>query len=399
MLSEYSPIQKTRMSAILKSILNNKRITRNRLAENLRLSPSSIVKYTKLLMELGLIQETDREISTGGRRSNFIELNPAVGINIAVILDVSQMKGVLVNTIGEVLSEHSVPLFMGIEKEALIYALLQLLDGLVAEASKFEKKIFGIGVGLGGYIDPDLGISHEYLFAKNWYDVPLKELVENKYGIPCFLVNDVNACALGEKYYGRGLGIDHFLCVWLGEGIGMGIIVNGEMYTGNSYYAGEFGHTHAVDNGQLCFCGHTGCLETVSSKQHILSTVREGLQQGVNSEVLKYCDNDFSKLQIEHTVTASNNGDRLARNVFEQTGRHLGEKLADIANIFNPEMIVLRGPVIDGNLFLFETISRVVMNMTLRQIAKVLKIVYSEEQSDIRVQGISSVILCDYFTH
>ena len=399
MLSEYSPIQKTRMSTILKSILNNKRITRNRLAANLRLSPSSIVKYTKLLMELGLIQETDREISTGGRRSTFIELNPAVGINVAVILDVSQMKGVLVNTIGEVLSEHSVPLFMGIEKEELISALLQLLDGLVAEASTFEKKIFGIGVGLGGYIDPELGISREYLFAKNWYDVPLKELIEQKFNIPCFLVNDVNACALGEKYYGRGLGIDHFLCVWLGEGIGMGIIVNGEIYTGNSYYAGEFGHTHAVDNGQLCFCGHTGCLETVSSKQHILSTVREGLQQGVNSEVLKYCDNDFSKLQIGHVVTASNNGDRLARNVFEHTGRHLGEKLADIANIFNPEMIVLRGPVIDGNPFLFETINRIVMNMTLRQIAKVLKIVYSEEQSDIRVQGISSVILRDYFTH
>jgi predicted NBD/HSP70 family sugar kinase len=268
----------------------------------------------------------------------------------------------------------------------------------MVEASKFKKKIFGIGIGLGGYIDPKRGISREYLFAKNWYDVPLKEQIEAKYNIPCFLVNDANACALGEKYYGRGLGVEHFLCVWLGEGIGMGIIVNGEIYSGNSYYAGEFGHTHATNNGQLCFCGHTGCLETISSKQYILSTIREGLHQGVNSEVLKYCDNDFSKLQIEHLVTAANNGDRLARNVFEQTGRHLGEKLADIANIFNPEMIVLRGPVIDRNRFLFETIERIVMNLSLRQIAKSLKIIYSEEQSDIRVQGISSVILHDYFT-
>lgn len=398
MFSEYSPIQKSRMSTILKSILNNKRIIRNRLGEILRLSPSSIVKYIKILMELGLIQETDRELSTGGRRSTFIELNPAVGINIAVVLDVSEMKGVLINTIGEILSQRSIPLFFGIDKDELIAALLQLLDGLVSEASKFEKKIFGIGIGLGGYIDPKQGISHEYLFAKNWYDVPLKELIERKYNIPCFLVNDANACALGEKYYGHGLGIEHFLCVWLGEGIGMGIIVNGEIYAGNSYYAGEFGHTHAINNGQLCFCGHTGCLETISSKQYILSTVRDGLHQGVNSEVLKYCDNDFSKLQIEHLVTAANNGDRLVRNVFEQTGRHLGEKLADIANIFNPEMIVLRGPVIDGNRFLFETIERIVMNLSLRQIAKFLKIVYSEEQSDIRVQGISSVILHDYFT-
>ena len=399
MLSEYSPIQKSRMSTILKCILNNKRITRTRLAEILRLSPSSIVKYTKILMDLGLIQETDREMSTGGRRSTFIELNPAVGINIAVILDVSRMKGVLINTTGEVLSEHSLPVFFGIEKDALIGALLQLLDGLVAEASSFDRKVFGIGVGMGGYIDPECGVSHEYLFARNWYDVPLKELIEQDFELPCFLVNDANACALGEKYYGRGLGVEHFLCVWLGEGIGMGIVVNGEIYTGNSHYAGEFGHTHAVDDGQLCFCGHTGCLETVSSMQHILSTVRDGLGQGVNSEVLKYCDNDFSKLQIEHLITASNNGDRLARNVFQQAGGHLGEKLADIANIFNPQMIVLRGPIIDANRFLFETIERVVMNLTLRQIAKPLKMVFSEQRSDIRVQGISSVILHDYFTH
>lgn len=399
MLSEYSPIQKNRMSTILKSILNNKRITRTRLSENLRLSPSSIVKYTKILMELGLIQETDREMSTGGRRSTFIELNPAVGLNIAVILDVSRMKGVLINTTGEVLSEHSLPVFFGIERQALIAALLQLLDGLVAEASRVDKVVFGIGVGMGGYIDPEHGVSREYLFAKNWYDVPLKELIEDRYAIPCFLVNDANACALGEKYYGRGLGVDHFLCVWLGEGIGMGIIVNGEIYAGNSYYAGEFGHTHAVDDGQLCFCGHAGCLETVSSMQFILSTVRDGLRQGVNSEVLKYCDNDSSKLQIEHLITASNNADRLVRNVFAQTGGHLGEKLADVANIFNPEMIILRGPIIDANRFLFETIERVVMNLTLRQTAKLLKIVYSEQQSDMRVQGISSVILHDYFTH
>ncbi|MBN2553975.1 MAG: ROK family transcriptional regulator [Spirochaetales bacterium] len=387
------------MSTILKCILNNKRITRTRLAEILRLSPSSIVKYTKILMDLGLIQETDREMSTGGRRSTFIELNPAVGINIAVILDVSRIKGVLINTTGEVLSERSLPVSFGIEKDALIGALLQLLDGLVAEASGFDRKVFGIGVGMGGYIDPERGVSHEYLFARNWYDVPLKELIERSFDLPCFLVNDANACALGEKYYGCGLGIEHFLCVWLGEGIGMGIVVNGEIYTGGSHYAGEFGHTHAVDSGQLCFCGHTGCLETVSSMQYILSTVRDGLGQGVNSEVLKYCDSDFSRLRIEHLITASNNGDRLARNVFQQAGGHLGEKLADIANVFNPQMIVLRGPIIDANRFLFETIERVVMNLTLRQIAKPLKMVFSEQQSDIRVQGISSVVLHDYFTH
>jgi len=379
MFSEYSGIQRDRMNTILKSILNHKRITRNRLAEILKLSPSSIAKYTKALIGVGLVKETDREISKGGRRSIFLELNPAVGLNIAVVLNVSSID-------------------FGISKDELLLAIFKVLDNLLIEAKKFNKKIFGIGIGLGGYINPVLGISHEYLYAKNWYDVPLKQLVEDKYKIPCFLLNDANACALGEKYYGMGIGVKHFLCVLLGEGVGMGIVVNGEIYMGKIYYAGEFGHTHSIPDGQLCFCGHTGCLETVSSMQYILSLASEGLSQGVNSEILKYCENDISKLKIEYIITSANNGDRFARNIFNQAGRYLGEKLADIANIFNPELIILRGPVIDGNRFLFESIERVVMNLSLRPIAKSMRITYSEKRTDIRFMGINSLILIDYFS-
>jgi predicted NBD/HSP70 family sugar kinase len=398
MFSEYSLIQKQRMNAILKSILKNKRITRNQLANTLKLSISSIAKYIKTLIGVGLVRETEREVSKGGRRSTFIELNPEIGINIAIVLNVSCIKGVLINVVGETVAEYETEVYFGISREQLLTSLFKVLDNLMIEAKKFNKKIFGIGIGLGGYMDPVQGVSHEYLYAKNWYDVPLKQLVEEKYRIPCFLVNDANACALGEKYYGMGVGVDHFLCVLLGEGVGMGIVVNGEIYMGKGYYAGEFGHTHSVQNGQLCFCGHTGCLETVSSMQYILSVGMEGLSQGVNSEVLKYCENDIAGLKIEHMIIAANNGDRFARNVFEQAGRFLGEKLADIANIFNPELIILRGPVIDGNRFLFETIERIVMNLSLRPVAKSMKILYSEERSDIRFMGINSLILIDYFS-
>jgi N-acetylglucosamine repressor len=398
MFSQYSGVQKNRMNTILRLILNYKRITRSRLAELLRLSPSSIVKYIKLLIETGLIAETDRDLSTGGRRSTYLELNPDVGLNVAVVMSVSYMRGVLINTVGAVMMERTVSTYFGMPKEELLRALYDLLDGLVQEAGKFSRKVFGIGVAMGGHIDPLAGTSHEYLFAKGWYDVPLKALVEERYGTPCFLVNDANACALGEKYYGKGIGLEHFLCLMIGEGIGMGIVANGEIYMGKSYYAGEFGHTHSQDNGQLCYCGHTGCLETVSSQAYVLSEVRKGLRQGVNSEVLKHCDGDTTKLAIEHVITAANNGDRFARNIFDQVGMSLGERLADIANIFNPEMIILRGSVIDGNRFLFESVERVVMNLSLRPIARSLKMTYSEDRNDIRFMGTSSVILIGYFS-
>ncbi|MBN1836255.1 MAG: ROK family transcriptional regulator [Spirochaetales bacterium] len=386
------------MNAILKLILNYKRITRNRLAALLKLSPSSIVKYIKLLIEMGMITETDRDLSTGGRRSTYLELNPDVGLNVVLVMSVSYMRGVLINTVGTVMAERSAPTYSGMPKDELLTKLYDVLDGLVQEAGRFSRKIFGIGAAMGGHMDPLAGVSHEYLFAKGWYDVPLKRLVEDRYGIPCFLVNDANACALGEKYYGKGIGVDHFLCVMIGEGIGMGIVTNGEIYMGKSHYAGEFGHTHSQDNGQLCFCGHTGCLETVSSQGYILSEVRKGLDQGVNSEVLKHCGGEVEALQIEHVIVAANNGDRFARNIFGQVGTSVGERLADIANIFNPEMIILRGSVIDGNRFLFESIERVVMNLTLRPIARSLKMFYSEDRDDIRLMGTSSVILIGYFS-
>lgn len=398
MFDKHPAIQRERMNAILKSILDNQRITRNKLAGLLKLSPSSIVKYNKILKDKGLVRETDREQSTGGRRSILLELNPEAGLSIAIVLNVSSVRGVLINTVGKLLGESAAVSYQGIPKEDLLGRIFEVIDDLLSKARTFQRRIFGIGIGLGGFIDPILGISHEFLYAKSWYDVPLKQIVETRYGISCFLVNDANACALGEKYSGMGVGVDHFLCVWIGEGIGMGIVANGELYMGKSYYAGEFGHTHALNDGQLCYCGHMGCLETICSQQYILSQCRDGLSQGVNSEVLKYCGNDLDRLTIEDVIIAANNGDRFTRNIFAQAGEQLGTKLSDIANIFNPELIILRGSVIDGNEFLFESVKRIVLDLSLRPTAKSLQILYSKERADIRFVGIGSAILNDYFS-
>lgn len=386
------------MSTILKSILNLKRITRNDLSNMLKLSPSSIVKYLKILIERELIEETEREISTGGRRSTFLEFNPEIGLNIALILDETNLHGALINTRGNTVHDFFTPTYNGIFKDELLTLIYKGIEGLIKKAGELNKKIFGIGIGLGGYLDPHSGISHEYLYAKDWYSVPLKDLIESTYRLPCFLVKDTIACILGEKYYGNAIGVNHFLGVWIGEGLGMGIVVNGEVYSGYVNYAGELGHTRDNSDNMLCYCGHTGCIETLTSTQYIITRCMEGLRQGVNSDMLKLCEGNIDKLKIEDVITAANSGDRLARNIFEQVGIHLGNKLSDIANVFNPELIILRGPVIDGNPFLFENIQRIVNNQSLKPIAHSLRIIHSKERDDIRLKGIGSVILINYFS-
>ena len=395
--SNLSSIQKTRMRTILKTILDHKRLTRSRLGNLLDMSLSSVVKYVKTLIDMGFIRETDEGVSTGGRRSTYLELNPEAGLNIAVVFNLTYMEAVLIDVLGEEAARFSTPTYQGIPKEELLGLLFTCIDRMLEAADKLEKKVIGIGIGLGGFIDPNKGISHEYLYANGWYDVPLRQIIEEKYERPCFLINDTNACALMEKYYGMGVGVDHFLCVMLGEGIGMGIIVNGEIYMGGSFYAGELGHTHFTDEGKLCYCGHTGCLETISSKQHVIALAREGLAKGVHSEILAYCDHDPDNLEIRHIIKAANNGDRFARNLFNQIGEHLGRKLADIANIFNPELIILRGDVIDENRVLYESIERSILNLTLRPIAASLEVLFSEKHEDTRFRGISSYIFINYF--
>lgn len=395
--SNLSSIQKTRMRSILKAILDHKRLTRIKLGKILDMSLSSIVKYVKTLIDMEFIRETEEGVSTRGRRSIFLELNPDSGFNIAVALNLTSMEAVLIDVLGEEAARYSVPTYQGIPKGELLGLLDHCIDELLGKAEKLGKKVFGIGIGIGGFIDPIKGISHEYLYANGWYDVPLRKILEEKYGLPCFLVNDSNAIALMEKYYGIGVGVDHFLCVMLGEGIGMGIVVNGEIYMGSSYYAGELGHTHFSDAGQLCYCGHTGCLETISSKQYVINLCRDGLRKVVHSEILKYCEHDLDRLQISHVIKASNNGDRFARNIFNQIGENVGRKLADVANIFNPELIILRGELIDENRVLFESIEREIMNLTLRPVAKSLKVLFSEKHEDTRFRGIGSYIFINYF--
>ena len=177
----------------------------------------------------------------------------------------------------------------------------------------------------------------------------------------------------------------------------MGIVVNGEVDVGENYFAGEIGHLLAIKDGSLCYCGRTGCLETVSSESYILSGCKKGLEHGVNSSMTKACEGRIDELSIEHVIEAAKNGDRLARNKFEQVGIHIGMKLSDIAIILNPKLIILGGPVIDGNQFLFETIERIVINQTHMHTAETLQLIHYEKKCDMRLKGVSSTILMDYF--
>ena len=396
MIEVGSTIQKERYMLILRSILRYKRVTRNELAEILKLSSSALVKYMKELINLGIIRETDIATSEGGgRKSVFLEFNPEKGLAIAISMFRDFIESGLVTITGEVLEEIRHPMPDFVDREELLSFIYGIIDETIVKAhnSEYGQRIFGIGIAMGGHLDQKKGLSHEYMFSSNWHSVPLKAILEKKYGLSVSLVKDVNAFALGEQYYGNGIGVDNFLSIWIGVTIGMGIVIDGKNYTGASGYAGELGHTRGGDEGLLCYCGHKGCLEGVASQGYILEECRNGLRQGVMSEMRKHCAGDIDSLTMRQVILAANDGDRFSRNILETVGDVLGRRISDAANMFNPELIILRGPVIDGNSFLFETIKRIVLNQNLRQISLGLRILYSDHDNFVHLRGVGSVVV------
>ncbi len=397
MLEKYKSIQKERMADILNTILGAKQITRKELSDRLALSPSSVVKYLKELIELGLVRESGDDEVTGGRRSTFLEFDPTIGVNISILFNLSSLEGALVNPAGEILFRTSVESYNQIPAGELLIRLDRLIGTLISKAESIKKLIFGIGVGIGDYLDMNAGISHYYERSADWKEINLKERYEPVYGLPFFLINDIDSGALGEKYYGSGIGVDNFLCVWVSETVGMGIVLGGNIYLGKNGFVGEIGHTKSIDDGPLCVCGNTGCLETVINEKYILEKCREGLKAGVNSSVFIFCQGDPDKLSIEHMIQASNKGDRFCRNLFAETAIFLGNKLTDAANLLNPELITLRGSVIQDNEFLLENVKRIVKDQALHPICDDIRVESEPFSGDIRLAGVSSYILSKYF--
>lgn len=379
---------------ILQSVLRYKQITRAQLCEILQISPGAIVKYIKPLLESGILMETSpAESSKPGRKATFLEFNPDRGVIIGCTLERTKVEAGLVTTSGDVISKRSYPYNEQSPKDELLSLIYTAIENALSEIESLNTKAIGIGVSLGGQIDAEQGVSLEYLFAKGWYKVPLRNLIQERFHLNTYLVKDTNASTLGEQFFGEGIGVSNFLTLWLGTGVGLGIVIDGAIYSGASGFAGEFGHMQGPDGSKLCYCGKHGCLETAVAQETLLERSRQGLDAGVMSSMRHYCEDNPQSLTIEHMIQAANGHDRLACGIFEDAGEIIGNALAGVANLLNPSLILLRGPVVTNNTFLYDTIKRTVLTNSLKYIANAVEIRYTTEECDIQLKGLCALTL------
>lgn len=222
-------------------------------------------------------------------------------------------------------------------------SFVQLVKKKVVESIK-EKKLdisiraIGIGAPNGNYYRGTI----EFAPNMKWEGiVPLADYFKMAFGLPCFLTNDANAAAIGERMFGNAKNVKDFIMITLGTGLGSGIVINGKLVYGNDGFAGELGHVIVKDGGRKCGCGREGCLETYASVTGLKRTVVKKLKENKYDSELKGLD--FDMLSGKMVEQAANNGDELALESFAYTGKVLGKALANAVAFSSPSLIVLFG--------------------------------------------------------
>ncbi|MGO9201538.1 MAG: ROK family protein [Limisphaerales bacterium] len=232
--------------------------------------------------------------------------------------------------------------------EAVVERITRCVQDAVDEADLTLKEVGGIGIGAPGAVDFAAGT---VIFAPNmegWKDVPLKKALERELGVPVFVENDCNICALGVYVAELKSKPRHMVGIFVGTGIGGGLILNGELFSGFGHTAGEIGHMVLEVNGPKCGCGNKGCLEALASRTAIFQQIKAGIKDGQRTVLTDLLGNNLDDLRSGDLRKAIRRGDKFVDRIVDSAAEYIGIATANLINIFNPEVVVLGGGVIEA---------------------------------------------------
>ncbi len=313
--------------------------------------------------------------------------------SIGVDLGGTNIVSAIVNCQGEIVNRLKVPTLAERGKEVTIKRIIETIHENIVQSTTALDDIIGIGIGAPGPLDVKRGIIN---FAPNlpgWRDVPLKKILEDEFSIKVVLENDANAAAWGERCFGAGQGVNNLVCFTLGTGIGGGIIIDGKIYHGNNYGAAELGHMTVNKDGPRCNCGNYGCLEAYSSATGIKNRIINRIKEGIKSKFLNFDENKlFESLRLKSIFETARKGDKLTKGVVEEAISYLGIAIANIANILNPEMVVLVGGITNEGDKLLIPLREEVKKRAFYSNYKSLKIVIGKLGGNAGVLGAAALL-------
>lgn len=324
-------------------ILKSQRIlSRPALAKQIGLSRAAVALVADDLVRAHVAREVGLGDSTGGRPPVLLEFNPQAALALGARMLDSQWGIVATDLDAHVLAHLDEPI-LGNSPKAAVAALCHGVRALLARVDH-SRVLPAIGLGTPGLVDMQAGVIISAVDV-GWFEVPMRDLVEQELGMAALVANRSKVGALAELWCDPQPGVSELIYISIGTGIAAGIIHEGRLYLGPNSSAGELGHITVADDGPLCPCGNRGCLQQLASGLAIANRARE-LMRSTESTILRtLVGHHPERMTAQIVLTAAEQGDPVASQVVQEVAYYLGIAIANLINLLNPQLIILGGPV------------------------------------------------------
>jgi glucokinase-like ROK family protein len=369
-------------------------VSRAQVANHTGLTRGTVSNIVNVLIEDGLVFEDKLEDSKIGRPSILLGLRPDGGAVVGVEIGVDFISVLLTNFVADTLWEIREKTSPSQSQTEIINQAEKYIDQALSIAKEQELRPLGIGVGLPGLVNTKQG---NLIIAPNlhWTNVPLRLIWNQRFRLPVYIENEANLAALGEYYFGVARNVDNFICLTSGIGLGGGIMIDGRLFRGGHGYGGEIGHIQRDPQGEECGCGRIGCWETQVGPRAVLQRVKKEFQVHHDQSLLDACSGDLNNLTFEIVVQFASNEDLICRQAIEEVAANLGVGIADLVNIFNPDMIIIGGAFIQAKEIMQSIIENTIFQNALQPSTDNLQIKFSERSTEACVLGAVAVVLDD----
>lgn len=382
--------------AILEVIRKNGPISRTDISKITELNIVTVSNYINHYIKKGLVIEGELDESTGGRKPVLVELNPKSGYIVGVGLNMLSMVGVLVDLEINVLKEmkrERVPE----NSENVIEKMVDLAEEIINQAEIDRSKIAGVGVGVPGIID-ERGRTIRWPQSLGDKDVSIclsiKDTFEKRLNIPTIVENDANSAVLGEKWLGLDREVRHM--IYMFSGVGVGVLINGEIYRGASGAAGELGIASPKQSREEAFQIATQ-LGRWEMDLGMTTLLREKVRKGEKTVAADFVAGDASKITFKELVRAVREKDPLAMKIVEEGGAALGKKVAFLTNLLNPEIVVIGGGVEDCGAPFLEALKSAVKEWSVEEASSRVSIIPSAFGENAVALGAVGIVAREIF--
>lgn len=367
--------KKLNKEMILQQVLLKPYISRNEIIDNTNLKKATVANLVKELIEEQLIVEDGKEKSTGGRRSTLLKLNERAGYALGIDIGVNYLRGIITNLNGEIIFDIQQEI-SEIAFEIYFNKIIQIIQLLEAKVPKSPYHIIGLGIAVPGTIAMDGKIIN----APNlrWHNIDLLQLLMPYVDYPLYISNEANAGAFAEFSFIHNMQHQNMLFVSIGYGIGVGIVINGELYHGELGFSGENGHMIIHMDGKLCKCGRHGCWEAYASEYAFLQEVERTL--------------NVTNMSIEKLLSLYANDYNL-QNTFTDIGRYIAIGLMNLIYTFNPSKIIIGNRITLLQNYIKKDILDTLTSQSIPNIINQTEIEFSTLQDKAIVVGVASIAI------